>query len=160
MVHLANITTILAAAAGIIIVDFQNHAIENSSGDYYLTRAFDRTNSGTIVALVDLFATTTPGVFTLQSTSTPSSSGLFVSYPAEPPIGPLRFAQAVLNKIPTPILVETINPALNTVRLLEQVSTDPQALTSWPAESGSNWSPVTWEENTGRAQQVFTLVAA
>lgn len=32
MVHLANITTILAAAAGIIIVDFQNHAIENSSG--------------------------------------------------------------------------------------------------------------------------------
>lgn len=32
MVHLANITTILAAAAGILIVDYQGRAIENSSG--------------------------------------------------------------------------------------------------------------------------------
>ncbi|KAJ7925044.1 hypothetical protein B0H13DRAFT_2314835 [Mycena leptocephala] len=160
MVHLANITTILAAAAGIIVVDFQNHAIENTFGlSLVLNPLVADVRGATAFQQWTFFATTTPGIFTLQSTSTPSSSGLFLSYPAEPPSGPLQFAQAVLNKIPIPILVETINPALNTVMLIEQV-TGTQALTSWAAESGSNWSPVTWEENSGRAQQIFTLVAA
>ncbi|KAJ7211958.1 hypothetical protein C8J57DRAFT_1604416 [Mycena rebaudengoi] len=161
MVHLANITTILAAAAGVIIVDFQGHAIENSSG---LSLVFNpliaNVRSATASQQWTFINASTAGLFNLQSASTPSSSGLFLSYPAQPPVGPLRFSQAVLNKIPIPFQVLSVDATMNKVMFIERFSEDPQALTSWAAESGSNTSPVTWENNRQRAEQIFTLIAA
>ncbi|KAJ7240282.1 hypothetical protein C8J57DRAFT_1562945 [Mycena rebaudengoi] len=95
--------------------------------------------------------TATPGVFTIQSTA-----GLFLSYPAAPNNG-LTLGQAVLNKFPLTFNVQSVNPAANTVKIVE--ITSKVVLTSWPAEAGSTNSPLTFEVDTNRPEQIFTLAS-
>ncbi|KAJ7126331.1 hypothetical protein C8R44DRAFT_734203 [Mycena epipterygia] len=153
MVNLPNITTLLAAAGGIIIVDYQNRAVENSFGLGFIANPVIGDVRGATSFQEWTFVTTpTVGAFNLQNTNTASGSPLFLSYPAAPN-APLRFGQAVLMESPLLIEVATINPVTNAVMLIEQTSGASQALTSWDVEGGSNLSPLTWEDNTGRVQQ-------
>ncbi|KAJ7438453.1 hypothetical protein FB451DRAFT_1303461 [Mycena latifolia] len=149
MVNL-NLTALAIAATTLRIVDFQTHAVDDSLGlGINNNPVIGDVQQGTPEQQWTFVTTATPGVFTIQSTS-----GLFLSYPAAPNNG-LRWGQAVLNKFPLSFNVQTINPATNSVKIVE--TQFGVVLTAWPAEGGSTISPLTWETDTGRAQQIFTL---
>ncbi|KAJ7232359.1 hypothetical protein C8J57DRAFT_1729862 [Mycena rebaudengoi] len=148
MVHL-NLTAIAAAAGLLNILDFQNSAVTNSLGLALNNNPVMGNTRGS--PQWTLITTATPGVFTIQSTA-----GLFLSYPAAPNSG-LTFGQAVLNKFPLTFNVQSINPAANTVKIVE--ITSKVVLTSWPAEAGSTNSPLTFEVDTNRPEQIFTLTS-
>ncbi|KAJ6567690.1 hypothetical protein DFH09DRAFT_1314211 [Mycena vulgaris] len=143
-----NLTALAVAATSLTIVDFQNHAVDNSLGlSLNNNPVTGNVRQGSVQQQWTFVTTPTPGVFTIQS-----SSGLFLSYPAAPNDG-LQWGQAVLNKFPLSFNVQTVNPATNSVKIVE--NTFKVVLTAWPAESGSNTSPLTFEADTGRAQQIF-----
>ncbi|KAJ7216117.1 hypothetical protein C8J57DRAFT_1255365 [Mycena rebaudengoi] len=148
MVHL-NLTAIAAAAGLLNILDFQNSAVTNSLGLALNNNPVMGNTRGS--PQWTFITTATPGVFTIQSTA-----GLFLSYPAAPNNG-LTFGQAVLNKFPLTFNVQSVNPATNTVKIVE--ITSKVVLTSWPAEAGSTNSPLTFEVDTNRPEQIFTLAS-
>lgn len=140
MVNLPNITTLIAAAGGITIVDYQNRAVENSFGLGFIANPVigdvrGATNFQAVILILlsyirglttelscqwTFVVTPTAGVFTLQNTNTASGSPLFLSYPAAPN-APLRFGQAVLMESPLLIEAETVNPTANTVRYVGEI---------------------------------------
>ncbi|KAJ7279814.1 hypothetical protein C8J57DRAFT_1465030 [Mycena rebaudengoi] len=171
MVHL-NLTAIAAAAGLLNILDFQNSAVTNSLGLALNNNPVMGNTRGS--PQWTLITTATPGVFTIQSTA-----GLFLSYPAAPNSG-LTFGQAVLNKfplrltssssIPLPIPSSETQSTFPMRTCFIRTATDAHlpriveitskvVLTSWPAEAGSTNSPLTFEVDTNRPEQIFTLTS-
>ncbi|KAJ7041400.1 hypothetical protein C8F04DRAFT_1177236 [Mycena alexandri] len=155
MVNL-NITALAAAASTFSIVDFQKRAVCDSL-------KLGLNNNPVIADAIgtsqwSFVASSTVGVFTVQTTDAPTLS---LSYPLAPNNG-LTWSGAVLNNSPLPVNVLTVNTALNTVQIVilpgsgsEQSA---RALTSWLGQNGSTTNALTWEINTGRVEQIFTLV--
>ncbi|KAJ7577424.1 hypothetical protein C8J56DRAFT_1170938 [Mycena floridula] len=147
-----NLTALAVAATSLSIIDFQNRAVDDSSAlGINNNPVIGNTRTGSTEQQWIFVITVTPGVFTIQSVTGGSS----LSYPAAPNNG-LLFAQACLNEFPLSLNVQTINPATNTVKIVE-VKTG-VVLTAWHVENGSTFTPLTWEFDTGRAEQIFTLV--
>ncbi|KAJ7766134.1 hypothetical protein B0H16DRAFT_1717361 [Mycena metata] len=155
MVNL-NLTALAVAATTFSITDFQKFAVvapTTSLADYNPVIASGSTSAQWIFA-----TTTTAGVFNIQSAEAPT---LLLSWPpgtAGTAPGGIPYTQATIRTLGLGLEVQTVNPAFDTVQFVIDVP-NAYALTSWPAENGAA-APLTWEVDTGRREQIFTLVSS
>ncbi|KAF7349969.1 hypothetical protein MVEN_01298100 [Mycena venus] len=152
MVNL-NLTALAVAATTFSIIDFQNHAaipepIPSANGRCPVVASASTSFQWVFVV------TSTADVYKIHPATT---STLFLSYPGAG--DGILYTAANVQPAGLNLNVPSVNPALNTVQLLASDFNE-YALTSWPAVNGSNTSPLTWEVNTGRNEQIFTLVSS
>ncbi|KAJ7212348.1 hypothetical protein C8J57DRAFT_1733130 [Mycena rebaudengoi] len=152
MVNL-NLTALAVAATTFSIIDFQNHAailepVASTTGRCPVVASGSTSSQWTFVV------TSTADVYQIHPAT---KSTLFLSFPRAG--DGILYTAANVQLAGLNLNVPSVNPALNTVQLLPS-DVNEYALTSWPAVNGSDTSPLTWEVNTGRKEQIFTLVSS